>query len=492
MWHASWTRLLTTCTDVEDSPPCPLPTPCGALSIAFHATESDVALPPAFYVSKVQTERTLFLTTHLQPGQSIPTVLTFLLPRGASLPHALRPQLTLSLVGTLRVRDAAPRVIIDISVSLSEGLALWARDAGAAARRAAARLPGADTHSVANASPNALPPGTYTLPLSAQVPSTPRLPPTFNGDGFALSYALCVNLTCDEADSGGTGTRGRLVVAHAARPFDLLPTTLPTRAPRMIPHSFWVPTTSAGGETARWVIHPRIPTTAYSPTSVIPIELTITPPQTEDDGAIDGLADDDTAVLVRVSLVREELVEAGTTSSTCTVVSTRIGWERVGPNRQPVTIRPTLPLNVGSTWRYGFTTVLAIDGGPDAHPVNVSSKFHLHIDSVFLPASAPRQLGFGGPGLRPPVGGSDAQSRAWARIERRAPSTSCSLSIPIVVGSVSEPRDAMHAHRWSDLQLDEQGDGGTMIDGEAFSCEDGWLSAPPSYAEAIDVVPYVY
>jgi hypothetical protein len=50
----------------------------------------------------------------------------------------------------------------------------------------------------------------------------------------------------------------------------------------------------------------------------------------------------------------------------------------------------------------------------------------------------------------------------------------------------------MHAHRWSDLQLDEQGDGGTMIDGEAFSCEDGWLSAPPSYAEAIDVVPYVY
>lgn len=383
----------------------------------------------------------------------------------------------------MRVRDAPPRVIIDISVSLAEGLALWARDAGAAGRRAAARALGADRDSVAAASSDALPPGMYTLPLSAQVPSAPRLPPTFSGDGFALSYTLCVSLTCDSADD--TGNR---VVAHASHPFDLLPATLPTSAPRVMPHSYWIPTATAG--TVRWVINPSIPTTSYSPTSRIPLELTITPPQAEEDGHVDG-GGDETAVLVRVSIVREERVDSGVASSVRSIVSTRVGWEPVG--RDPVTLHPHLPVMTGNTWRHGFSTVLAIDGGADANPVHVSSKFYLRIDTVLLPVSAPRQLGFGAPGLHPPMAGSDAESRAWARIERRAPATSRSLSIPIVIGSVSEPRDALHAHRWSDLQLDEGGEGGgRMVNGETFSCEDGWMLAPPSYSEALDSAPYVY
>ena len=66
----------------------------------------------------------------------------FELPRYTSLPHALRPVLTMSLVGTLRFTDedatregeevVRERSLINVGVSLAEGLRLWGKDAGLA------------------------------------------------------------------------------------------------------------------------------------------------------------------------------------------------------------------------------------------------------------------------------------------------------------------------------------------------------------------------
>jgi hypothetical protein len=66
------------------------------------------------------------------------------------------------------------------------------------------------------------------------------------------------------------------------------------------------------------------------------------------------------------------------------------------------------------------------------------------------------------------------------------------LTLPIVVGSVSEPRNAMHNYTWSDLHLDRSSgqEVGRVVEGEGKSCEDGWILAPPSYADAVLQAPY--
>lgn len=78
----------------------------------------------------------------LQPGQSIPTLVTLELPRFTSLPHNLRPALNMSLVGTLRLPPSlvgedivddedewAERVLINVGVGLQDGMDLWQKDA---------------------------------------------------------------------------------------------------------------------------------------------------------------------------------------------------------------------------------------------------------------------------------------------------------------------------------------------------------------------------
>jgi hypothetical protein len=79
-------------------------------------------------------------------------------------------------------------------------------------------------------------------------------------------------------------------------------------------------------------------------------------------------------------------------------------------------------------------------------------------------------------------------------LRRHFPGTVRTLPIPVVIGSVAEPRDAMHTTRWSDLHLEQRNgrERGRMIHGEATSCEDGWLCPPPPYKDAVREAPYVY
>lgn len=464
--------------------------PTCRLATAFQCTESNTDIPPAFY-----------------PGQAIPTVLTFELDRYSTLRHALNPILTMSLVGTLVVPGSAPRTIICVSVSLSEGMALWARDA---AQAYAGRIPGPNVPDVTIG----LPGGTYSLPLTVQVPTTPRLPPTFNvkGSTFSVTYALNVNLTCDDPQKAGN----RVVLAESGKAFEMLPETLPTRAPRFAPQSFWVRMGAHHRtENHRWSVRPMLPTTTYSPTCTIPLELEFAPPS--------DMPSRQFHIVIRLALVRREHtsldgqgpVDPNVNDQLVSdkEVTVRWGWIEADGHSSVRIPNITLPLMLGTEWKHGFSTMLNVGSArsqygqnhvTDHAGISVASTFHLCITLAFMPLAPGAALSRVLPSLAaanlPPQGqfcdpqDADYTTLSLADLKRTFPGTVRTLPIPIVIGSVAEPRDAMHVNRWSDLQLERRNgrERGRMIHGEALTCEDGWVYPPPAYAEAVRVVPYAY
>lgn len=457
-------------------PPC---LPECSLSAAFQDSETNEPIAPAFY-----------------PGQTIPTVLTFNLNRYASLPFSLNASLGMSLVGTLHLPCGPPRTIICVSVSLAEGLELWARDAQQAYANRSPR------HSAVDVT-TALPGGTYSLPLTVQVPSTPRLPPSFNisGAAFAVTYALAVTLACDDPLRPGS----RVTLAEASRPFEMMPDTLPTRAPRYTETSFSVRTAASRrlGSHSRWTVKPTLPTTAFSPTSHLPLSLRLSPPSDLDEAY---------QVLVRIALVRREhstpadasprdpLAQSGHVHEV-DVVSTMAWFEVDGESIDIQTVLPIMPVS-GLPWLHGFSTTLNV--GPaspdtDGQSISVSSTFHIASTLAFLPRVAGQTtLNDLMPGVLPPMGvftsplpGSTID---MASLKRHFPGTVRTLPLPVVIGSVSEPRLAMQTYRWSDLHLDNSGasEVSRVLSGETTTCEDGWISPPPSYQAALEVVPYEY
>ena len=460
--------------------------PACSLSAKFQCSDTNLEVPPVFY-----------------PGQAIPTVLTFKLNRNSSLPHSLNPSLTMSLLGTLHIPNARPRTIISVSVSLSEGIELWSRDA----QQAYAVNPPPD---LLVDPKTCLPGGTYSLPLTVQVPCTPRLPPSFTiwGASFAVTYALAVTLSCDDPNREGA----KLVLAETSKGFEMMPHTKPTRAPTYNPQSFYVRTDglSSGGavgmkglvrrSNSRWTVEPSLPTTAFSPTSVIPIHLRLTPPPDVDARV---------QLVVRVALMRREyssMYDAEIRDSTGQAglvseheIASRFAW--YNPTcTAPLEISAILPLMQDGTWTHGFSTSLNVgpsDKTPETEHIFVSSTFHLNITLAFLPLT-PDSISLvkllGRP--LPPVGVfSDVHDVLdLPSLKRNFPGTIHSVPLPIVVGSVSEPRNAMQNYRWSDLYIDRSNgrERARMVSGEAITCEDGWVLPPPEYEEAIKEVPYEY
>ena len=436
----------------------------------------------------------------------------------------------MSLVGTLHLPNLPPRTIICVSVSLAEGLELWARDA----QQAFANRP---THpSYPNVDPQTcLPGGTYSLPLTVQVPTTPRLPPTFkvHGATFAVTYALTVSLTCNDP----ARPFSRVQLAETAKSFEMMPETLPTM-PSTHPYTSLVVRTerpntapSALGRpfirrpSSKWGVQPHLPTTAYSPTSIIPLQLVLTPPDVDD-------ADNDPIVnhpdyvptpvhqhyqiLIRLALIRREHSSHSATGpfprQTPTLVNevevvSRYGYVEASTSKS-IEINETLPLMVNNSWTHGFSTVLNIGNSettpeiPPGDMIAVSSSFHLALTLAFLPIHpeneydltlkdcVPVQLPPMGTFSQPVAGPSPLDI---TRLKKRFPGTVKTIPMPVVVGSVSEPRSAMQTHRWSDLHLDRTSTGeeiARMINGESTTCENGWILPPPAYGEAIETVPY--
>lgn len=459
------------------------------LVAAFQCSETNADIPPAFY-----------------PGQAIPTILTFTLDRFSSLPHALNPTLTMSLVGTLHMPNLLPRTIICVSVSLSEGLELWARDA----EQAYAIRPPNDCLCDPKLS---LPGGTYSLPLTVQVPSTPRLPPSFSvrGASFAVTYALSVTLTCNEPLRAGS----RVVLAEAAQPFEMMPETMPTRAPRYNPSSFWVRSDLQNGvvgtakglirkTNTRWTVEPKLPTTAFSPTSVIPLSLKLCPPTDSEPIPYQ--------ILIRLCLIRREHSHSAPSDKHDPLgeqgllheeeIISRHAWVE-SDGIEPINLNNILiPLLLDGdrSWTHGFSTTLNVGLPSNANPasdqISVSSTFHLATTLAFLVTdfgtlnryihNLPEQGVFTEPVL------AKHDTFNLALMKKYFPGTMRTLPLPIVIGSVSEPRSAMHSVRWSDLHVDRSSgqEVGRMVNGEAITCEDGWIVPPPAYGDAIKSVPY--
>ena len=138
----------------------------------------------------------------------------------------------------------------------------------------------------------------------------------------------------------------------------------------------------------------------------------------------------------------------------------------------------------------------------DSDHIAVSSTFHVALTVGFIPTQAyttDQITRFipGGKDLPPGVLSTPTPvlpTTSLYAVKRFFPGTMRTLPLPIVVGSVSEPRLAMHNHRWSDLHLDRTSgrEVGRMVSGEGTTCEDGWILAPPTYREAIQEVPYVF
>lgn len=468
-----------TATDIPDAISITLPPslPSCSLSAAFMDSETNIPVPPAFY-----------------PGQTIPTVLTFELNRYSSLPHSLNPALSMSLIGTLLLPQGPPRTIICVSVSLAEGLELWSRDA----QQAYAYRPSRECHVDPK---HCLPGGTYSLPLTVQVPSTPRLPPSFKvADAtFAVTYALSVSLTCDDPIRPGF----RVNLAECSTAFDMYPETMPTRTPRYTETSFSVRTSTCrrSQPSPRWTIEPCLPTTTYSPTSQIPLRLILAPPKEITERY---------HVLVRIALIRREHSsksdnalrdpsgQAGLVKET--EITSSLAWFEV--NKEAIHIDTVIPIMMDGNWQHGYSTMLNVgsaNSGPENDSISVSSTFHLASTLAFLPI-VPRgkQLKDLVPIPLPPRGvfkpPRSGPTIDMAILKQHFPGTVRTLPLPIVLGSVSEPRSALHTTRWSDLHLDQSSgtEVGRVITGEVLSCEDGWIQAPPSYLEALEVVPYDY
>jgi len=215
-------------------------------------------------------------------------------------------------------------------------------------------------------------------------------------------------------------------------------------------------------------------------------------------------------VLVRVALIRRE---HSTTSDSAfrdasgqaglvnevDIVST-LAWFEV--KQASIEISSVLPIMADTVWNHGFSTVLNV--GPatpieTADSISVSSTFHVASTLAFLPQTARSPtLADVMPGILPPVGVFTAPQAGpiidMASLKRNFPGTVRTLPLPIIVGSVSEPRSAMRTIRWSDLHLDQSSgeEVGRMLTGEVMSCEDGWIQAPPSYAEACEDAPYEF
>ena len=292
----------------------------------------------------------------------------------------------------------------------------------------------------------------------------------------------------------------------------MMPETMPTRMPRYSATAFWVrgerPATAPGPRikslsrrpNTRWTVEPFLPTTSFSPTSVVPLRIKLTPPSE------DVSVETQYQVFIRLAVIRREHLSSTPThvqdpSGQSGLVKevevmSRFGWFE--STCDPIEIESSIPLMIGDRWAHGFSTLLNVGPGPGPETVTVSSTFHMAATLAFLPKSQRRLEDVLPVHSLPPMGvftDPSTSSFDLAALKRMFPGTIRTLPLPIVIGSVSEPRSAMQLVRWSDLHLERSPSGeeiGRIISGEVLTCEDGWIQAPPSYDDALETVPYEY
>lgn len=258
-----------------------------------------------------------------------------------------------------------------------------------------------------------------------------------------------------------------------------------------------------------WTIACSIPTSSYSPSSTIPLDLTLFRQANSASGNVLPSGE----LLVRAELVRRERIhhselsplpvdqERGLVDEEVLVVSFGrfdISSLAISATTGEISLpRLIFPLGHGTgsrPWHSGYTTSLTVS--PEAltpFSTRPAFTFHSHCSSRFYLAV---HVGFS------PTQTSLAPcSNEHALIPTSAlPSSansipkdlrSRSLLVPIVIGSVGEPNGARYHRTWRELYLErEEGSSSVeerprMISGSAIDEEGGWLYPPPSYQSAL-------
>jgi hypothetical protein len=437
-----------------------------------------------------------------------------------------------------------------------------------------------------------------SLPLTVQVPTHPKLPPSFSlpSSSFQISYHLEVNLTIDNpsptVDSySPEGELERVTLVSAQRGFTLLPVTLPGAKPELpvleglvrserrrsesrresleamtvdeksgsrrmsgiellaggsaghghartasggwmdrlssafgggaraggecrfgslsanitaVAHRFSaksdVPTAEHEESFESWSIVPSLPTSTYSPSSTIPLDLTILSPS---NFASSSPASPSGTLHVKATLIRREHVFHSSTAPTAhdedrglvkeeevVTISSSFALDGLssslssldGGNKGISLPQISIPIGYGpastSLWSSGFTTSLTVS--PDLiTSIDQPAQVHSHCSSRFFLAVA----------LIHSLSHSYPTSSSEAGQTRN-------LLIPLTIGSVGEPEGARHRRTWRELYLERGDDGrgeetGRMVSGSGIDEEQGWMCPPPSYGEACQERAYV-
>ncbi|CDZ98082.1 hypothetical protein [Phaffia rhodozyma] len=558
--------ICTTSTPRAENDLFPLGQP--TLKIRFSSEERDHDVPPCFY-----------------PGQSIPTMLAFELPRHTSLPHALNPRLSMNLIGTWRGpsmdslsendSEIEERMLVNMGVSLDKGLDLWKKDAGLAWNQMSEqKRRGRQNPRIG------LPGGKYTLPLTVQVPVNSKFPATFNLPyaSFQVSYHLEATLTIDTpknpfplSDPSIAQPVGRVTLVKALIGFTLLPDTLPTVEPCLPPIEAFVPASSMSSITNQnrdieyssvrsasellkdrfchalgpkkvglgdrsegdlkassvedaWSVDVRAPTTTFSPTSIVPIDLVLSqqsltgysatnsstrPIRPTGEIIVKAIVSRREAFLQSHSIpTMEEVDMSGIVGEEEIIAS----WGRFDlaflscseDGKQLMLPRLNIPLGYDHNhpssssptgWTHGFTTSLTVSAAQDDSDMSFapiythcSSRFYvsLHIAYSPTPTSSTRA---------PPN-----MFRTLSPLSRtHIPSQflSRSLVFPITIGSVGEPQGARHQRTWRELYIDRtESDGQSderprMVRGSAIDEDGSWIVPPPPYQVAKNQEIYV-
>jgi hypothetical protein len=158
------------------------------------------------------------------------------------------------------------------------------------------------------------------------------------------------------------------------------------------------------------------------------------------------------------------------------LVSARIGIFEIS-GQEPTRISGTcLPLAVDGIWPFGYSTYSGEVSQPGPfRSVTAGNQFYAFVQIGRLPDTGPLSAAL--PVDLPLNRLLPLDAARYRDLNRHATQLShCTL--PITIGSVSEPQGAMHFFPWSDLSLSQ---GPRLIEGGSFSSENGWLVPPPPY-----------
>lgn len=393
--------------------------------------------------------------------------------------------LKLNLIGTLRTPHTT-RVVVNIVTDLPSGAANWVREGG----------DDISTPSSSTYDADIILPGRWSQSVQVQIPRQSVLPPSVSVM-WEMSYRFRLVLCPADRSWRPVGDFDLSGCLAAERAVEILPATLPEPAPMLFPYTFWIarPRSLA---TDPWTAHLSLPTTTFGPTSVIPVSLRLVCPPSHH------------AIALTLSLVREEMV------------TTRVGpgsssenqWTTVALTRRLLRpsdgeVRAFVPLDLRAA---ELTPSSSIEVGP-------ADKME-EDDDEYLWTSVSSNAGLK----------VKCEYRLCVQLEFGTGSKH--IFIPIIIGSVGEPRDAVRQYEWSELyfpptnpsspsslttpahghqqtyehvptrrragegSLHPVGDNNepspVLIWGTEEGSEDGWLVPPPSYGEALEVVPYIY